>query len=238
MALFVMACGNMEEVPGSAIESEPLGEQVSELRSCSSSLDCRATCGCNPSGFCEAGFSPPPPAGFCDVAPVRACGTGADCTTGCSCSSNVCLAIGGFSPPPNCLLAPPDSYESDNSHTTASSYLGYPQLGHTFHRAGDVDWVLGATNINQLMTVEAYNVRNGASLRLDVYAYDHATRTLGALLTSVSTRVCSDFTPACLMYRTAVNVTPGVYAVKVTDTRNVPTGSDWRPTAGYDLKMY
>ncbi|MBJ6764493.1 hypothetical protein JGU66_27295 [Myxococcaceae bacterium JPH2] len=70
--------------------------------------------------------------------------------------------------------------------------MGTPQLSHTFHRAGDVDWVLGATNINMPMTVEAYNLRNGARLRLDVYAYDDATRTLGALLTSISSRVCAD----------------------------------------------
>ncbi|NOK09482.1 hypothetical protein [Corallococcus exercitus] len=172
------------------------------------------------------------------MAPVRACVTGADCTSGCVCSSNVCVNDGGFSPPANCLLAPPDSYENDNTHTSASSYQGYPQVDHTFHQARDVDWVLGATNSHQLMTVEAYNLRNSAMLRLDVYAYDHPTRTLGALLASTTTTVCSDITPSCMMYRLSVNVAPGVYAVKITDRRNVPAGSDWRPTAGYDLKMY
>lgn len=237
MALSVMACGSVEESPESAIQSDPLGEQESELRACSTDLDCRTNCRCGTGGFCVGASSPVPPAGYCDVAPVRACNTGADCMAGCLCSSNVCTNDGGFSPPANCLLAPPDPYENDNSHTTASSYLGYPQVGHTFHRAGDVDWVLGATNISQLLTVEAYN-NHGGQLRLDVYAYNHPTRTLGALLTSATTTVCSDITPACLMYRASVNVAPGVYAVKVTDLRSVPAGSDWRPTAGYDLKMY
>lgn len=237
VALFVVACGNVEEAPESTSESESLSEQEAELRACVGTLDCRTNCKCTGGVCIPGGFNPLPPQSYCDVAPVRACTTGADCTTGCDCVGNVCVS-GGFSPPPNCLLAPPDSYENDNSHTTASSYLGNPQLGHTFHRAGDVDWVLGATNINQLMTVEAYNLRYDVSLRLDVYAYDYPTRTLGALLTSTSTMVCSDLTPTCRTYRTAVNVTPGVYAVKVTEVRSVPAGSDWRPMPGYDLKMY
>ncbi|AKF86704.1 hypothetical protein MFUL124B02_31405 [Myxococcus fulvus 124B02] len=235
--MWVAGCGSVEDAPEAVGPSELVEEQGAELRACSTWLDCRSSCVCSNGVCAPGGIGPPPPAGYCDVAPVRVCNTGAECATGCSCSNNVCTP-GGFSPPPNCLLAPPDAYESDNSHTSASSYVGTPQLGHTFHRAGDADWVLGATNIHQLMTVEVYNLRNTGPLRVDVYAYDYPTRSLGALLTSTTTTVCSDFTPTCWLFRTSVNVAPGVYAVKVTDTRNTSAGSDWRPTPTYDLKMY
>ncbi|MBZ4395033.1 MULTISPECIES: hypothetical protein [unclassified Myxococcus] len=238
MSVFVAACGSVEGASEAVGPPEVVEAQSAELRACSTSLDCRANCVCT-NGVCSGGgFGPPPPAGYCDVPPVRACTTGADCASGCSCSNNVCVDNGKFSPPANCLVAPPDAYESDNSHTTASSYVGTPQLGHTFHKAQDADWVLGATSLHQLLTVEVYNLRNTGELRVDVHAYDFATRTLGALLASTQTLVCSDLTPSCRMFRTSVNVAPGVYAVKVTDTRTVPAGSDWRPTPTYDLKMY
>ncbi|AGC43340.1 hypothetical protein MYSTI_02011 [Myxococcus stipitatus DSM 14675] len=228
-----MACGSVEEAP----TPEVLEEQTSELRTCNTYLDCRSGCGCI-SGVCATAIGPPPPAGYCDVPPVRACTTGADCTNGCLCSNNVCVNDGGFSPPANCLLAPADSYESDNSHTSATSYVGTPQLNHNFHRAGDQDWVLGATNINMLMTVEIYNLRNVGGLRVELYAYNYDTRTLGTLLASTSSLVCSDIAQHCMKFKVSTNVAPGVYAVKVVDTRNVPAGSDWRPTPTYDLKWY
>lgn len=237
LSLCVMACGNVEDSPALQTGPEVLEEQVSELRSCNTSLDCRGGCSCQ-SGICTPAGGPPPPTGYCDVPPVRACNTGADCTSGCLCSNNVCVNDGGFSPPANCLLAPPDSYESDNSHTTATSYVGTPQLNHNFHRAGDQDWVLGATNTSMLMTVELYNLRNVGGLRLELYAYDYATRTLGTLLASTSSLVCSDIAQHCFKFRISANVPAGVYAVKVVDTRNVPAGSDWRPTPTYDLKWY
>lgn len=238
VSVFVSACGSVEGASEAVGPPEVVEAQSAELRACSTSLDCRANCVCT-NGVCSGGgFGPPPPAGYCDVPPVRACTTGADCASGCSCSNNVCVDNGKFSPPANCLVAPPDAYESDNSHTTASSYVGTPQLGHTFHKAQDADWVLGATSLHQLLTVEVYNPRNTGELRVDVHAYDFATRTLGALLASTQTLVCSDLTPSCRMFRASVNVAPGVYAVKVTDTRTVPAGSDWRPTPTYDLKMY
>ncbi|NRD49522.1 MULTISPECIES: hypothetical protein [Corallococcus] len=235
LALFVVGCGSVEEA---TLQSEALATQESELRVCSTDLDCVSGCGCE-GGQCISVFGPPPPAGYCDQAPVRACTTGADCTSGCNCVSNVCVNDGGFSPPANCLLAPPDSYESDNTHTTASSYLGTPQLNHSFHRQNDVDWVLVATPINQVMTVETYNLRNGPWMRIDIYAYNYATRTLGSLVGSTSSTICSQITPSCFVYRATANVVAnGVYAVKITDTRGRPSGSDYTPTAKYDLKMY
>ncbi|RKH99839.1 hypothetical protein D7Y15_38365 [Corallococcus sp. AB030] len=234
LALFVVGCGSVEEA---ALEPEALATQESELRSCSTDLDCASGCGCS-SGQCISVFGPPPPDGYCDQAPVRVCSTGSDCASGCNCVGNVCVND-GFSPPANCLLAPPDSFESDNTHTSASSYLGTPQLNHSFHRQNDVDWVLVATPINQVMTVETYNLRNGPWMRIDIYAYNYATRTLGALVGSTSSTVCSQITPSCFVYRATANVVAnGVYAVKITDTRNRPSGSDYTPTAKYDLKMY
>ncbi|GMT98758.1 hypothetical protein KH5H1_28770 [Corallococcus caeni] len=234
LALFVVGCGNVEEA---ALEPEALATQESELRACSTSLDCVSPCVCS-SGLCAVVAGPQPPAGYCDQAPVRACTTGSDCASGCNCVSNVCVDA-GFSPPANCLLAPPDSYESDNTHTVASSYNGTPQLNHSFHRQNDVDWVLVATPINQVMTVETYNLRNGPWMRIDIYAYNYATRTLGALVGSTTSTVCSQLIPSCLIYRATANVVAnGVYAVKITDTRNLPAGDDYTPTAKYDLKMY
>ncbi|NBD12199.1 MULTISPECIES: hypothetical protein [Corallococcus] len=231
---FAVGCGSVaEEAP----PVESLATQESGLRACTSSLDCVSGCTCT-SNQCVSAFGPPPPAGYCDTAPVRACTTGADCLSGCNCVGNVCVD-NGFSPPKNCLLAPPDAYENDNAHTSASSYPGSPQLNHSFHVQNDVDWVLVATPVNQVMTVETYNLRNGPTMRVDIYAYTYATRTLGQLLASTQTTVCSQITPSCQMYRTTANVVAGgVYAVKVTDLRGVPAGSDWRPTAMYDLKMY
>ncbi|WP_338277300.1 hypothetical protein [Corallococcus caeni] len=234
LALFVVGCGNVEEA---ALEPEALATQEAGLRACSTSLDCVSGCNCS-GGLCAPAIGPTPPAGYCDQAPVRACTTGSDCASGCNCVSNVCVD-GGFSPPANCLLAPPDSYESDNTHTAASSYAGTPQLNHSFHRQNDVDWVLVATPINQVMTVETYNLRNGPWMRIDIYAYNYATRTLGALVGSTTSTVCSQITPSCLIYRATANVVAnGVYAVKITDTRNRPAGDDYTPTAKYDLKMY
>lgn len=236
LSLFAAACGPVEE-QSLAPEPTALETQESELRSCSTNLDCVSGCICS-GGLCAAAVGPQPPAGYCDQAPVRACTTGSDCASGCNCVGNVCVT-GGFSPPPNCLLAPPDSYESDNTHTSASSYGGTPQLNHSFHRQNDVDWVLVATPINQVMTVEAYNLRNGPWMRIDIYAYDYATRTLGSLVGSTASTVCSQLTPSCLIYRATANVVAnGVYAVKVTDKRNLPAGDDYTPTAKYDLKMY
>jgi hypothetical protein len=232
LALFVAGCGSVEQEAPEMLET-----QEQEVRACTTSLDCRSGCGCT-SGTCQSGFSPPPPAGYCDVPPTRACTTGADCSSGCNCVGNVCVND-GFSPPANCLLAPPDSYESDNTHTTASSYTGTPQLNHSFHRQNDVDWVLVATPINQVMTVETYNLRNAPWMRIDIYAYNYGTRTLGALVGSTSSTVCSQITPSCYIYRATANVVAnGVYAVKITDARNRPAGDDYTPTAKYDLKMY
>ncbi|MCY1043615.1 hypothetical protein OV208_20010 [Corallococcus sp. bb12-1] len=235
LVMFVVGCGPVEEgVPA----EEPAVQEAGLALACANSLGCRDACYCQ-AGFCVPdGFGPPPPEGHCETPPVRACTTGSDCASGCNCVGSVCVND-GFSPPANCLVAPPDSYESDNTHSSASSYMGTPQLKHTSHRAGDADWALVATPVNQVMTVEAYNLRNGPQLRVEIYAYNYATRTLGALLASTQTTVCSQITPSCFIYRTTANVAAGgVYAVKVTDRRTVPSGSDWRPTPGYDLKMY
>nr|WP_128799159.1 hypothetical protein [Corallococcus coralloides] len=242
LALFAVGCGPVEEQP---LAPEPTAQETLETqeaalatRACTNSLGCREACTCQ-GGYCVPdGFGPPPPEGHCDQPPVRVCSTGSDCASGCNCVGNVCVND-GFSPPANCLLAPPDSYESDNTHTSASSYLGTPQLNHSFHRQNDVDWVLVATPINQVMTVETYNLRNGPWMRIDIYAYNYATRTLGALVGSTSSTVCSQITPSCFIYRATANVVAnGVYAVKITDARNRPAGSDYTPTAKYDLKMY
>ncbi|MBN8465494.1 hypothetical protein JYJ95_03170 [Corallococcus exiguus] len=234
LALFVVGCGPVE---GTAQEPESLATQESGLRTCSTDLDCVSGCGCN-SGQCVSVVGPPPPAGYCDQAPVRACMTSSDCASGCNCTGSVCVASAS-SPSVNCLVAPPDGYESDNTHTSASSYMGTPQLNHTFHNRLDIDWVLVATPVNQVLTVEAYNLRNSMTAQLDLYAYDYATRTRGALLATTQSTVCSQITPACNMYRVTANVVAGgVYAVRLVNRADTPAGSDWRPTSAYDLKMY
>lgn len=238
LALFAAACGPVEEQQAPEAEAVETQEAALTGRTCVNDLGCRQACECE-AGYCvPSAFGPPPGEGYCDVPPERACSTGADCASGCNCVDNVCVES-GFSPPPNCLLAPPDAYEGDNTHTTASSYPGTPQLNHSFHRQNDVDWVLVATPVNQVMTVETYNLRNAPTMRVEVYAYNYATRTLGALLGSTQSTVCSLLLPACQMYRVTVNVVAGgVYAVKITDKRNQPAGDDYLPTPKYDLKMY
>ncbi|MBZ4330368.1 hypothetical protein NR800_21430 [Corallococcus interemptor] len=229
LALFVVGCGSVEEA---ALET-----QEAELRSCSSILDCVSGCTCG-SGLCVPGPGPTPPAGYCDQAPVRACTTSSQCAAGCACTGSVCVASPS-NPSANCLVAPPDGYESDNTHTSASSYLGTPQLNHTFHNRLDIDWVLVATPVNQVLTVEAYNLRDNVQAQLDLYAYDYATRTRGALLATTQSKVCADFTPTCQRYRVTANVVAGgVYAVRLVNRADTPAGSDWRPTPTYDLKMY
>ena len=233
LALFVVGCGSVEE----AQEPEVLAAQESELRSCSTSLDCVSGCNCS-GGICVPGAGPTPPAGYCDQAPVRACTTSSECASGCNCTSNVCVASAS-SPTANCLVAPLDGYESDNTHTSATSYMGTPQLNHTFHNRLDIDWVLVATPVNQVLTVEAYNLRNNVIAQLDLYAYDYATRTRGALLATTQSWVCPDLTSECRRYRVTANVVAGgVYAVRLVDRADTPAGSDWRPTPTYDLKMY
>ncbi|WP_338865628.1 hypothetical protein [Myxococcus stipitatus] len=151
---------------------------------------------------------------------------------------NVCIDD-GFGPPVNCLLAPADAYESDNTHATASSYPGSPQLNHSFHRQGDIDWVIVFVPAAQLLTVETYNLRNGPAMRLDLYSYNYATRTLGTLLGSTQSRICSQPISLCDKYRVSTNAQANnVYAIKVTDMRGMPAGSDWTATPKYDLKMY
>ncbi|WP_223637648.1 hypothetical protein [Corallococcus sp. EGB] len=239
LSLFAVACGPVEE---QQLAPAPTALETQEAPltglACANNLGCRPSCECL-SGFCVPdGFGPPPPQDYCDQPPQRACSTGSDCLSGCLCQGGVCVND-GFGPPANCLLAPPDSYESDNTHTTASSYLGTPQLNHSFHRQNEVDWVLVATPVNQVMTVETYNLRNGPTMRIDIYAYNYATRTLGALLGSTSTTICSQPISSCLIYRATANVVAnGVYAVKITDRRNQPAGYDYTPTPKYDLKMY
>ncbi len=239
LLLAAVGCGNVTQ--DEVMAPPELMPQESGLltRSCVNDLNCRSGC------TCEAGYCTPdafgPPLGdpnYCDVAPVRACNTGADCISGCNCVGNVCID-NGFSPPANCLLAPADTYESDNTHLTASSYPGSPQLNHSFHRQGDVDWVIVFVPAAQLLTVETYNLRNSPTMRIDIYAYNYATRTLGALLGSTQSRICSQPISTCDKYRASANAQANnVYAIKVTDMRGVPAGSDWHPTPMYDLKMY
>ncbi|MBJ6764523.1 hypothetical protein JGU66_27445 [Myxococcaceae bacterium JPH2] len=238
LLLAVAGCGNVAQDEGLASTELATQEAPLATRACANDLGCRSACICE-AGYCVPdAFGPPPSEEYCNGAPVRACSTGADCITGCNCVSGACVDS-GFSPPANCLLAPADAYENDNTHTTASSYPGSPQLNHSFHRQGDIDWVIVFVPATQVLTVDTYNLRNGALMKVDIYAYNYATRTLGALLGSTQNRVCSSSIPACQMYRVTANAQANsVYAIKVTDLRGLPAGSDWTPTAKYDLKMY
>jgi hypothetical protein len=137
------------------------------------------------------------------------------------------------------LLAPPDAFESDNTHQTASSYLGTPQIHHTFHLLGDVDWIAVATPVNQVMTVDAYNLGNNATIRIEIYNYDYPNRRLGTLIGSTQKLICNLTHPACFVYRATANVTAGsVYMVKVIDRRTGPLGDYDLYAPYFDLRMY
>jgi hypothetical protein len=243
--LFFMACGavSTEAEQSSPQEEEEVAETAQALRSCTSNLNCAGGCECT-MGYCGPdGFSPPTPQAICDAPPQRHCSSQADCVTGCTCVSNSC-AYSGFSPPINCLASPPDGFESDDTHQTASSYLGTPQLKHTFHRLGDVDWILVATPANQVMTVDAYNLvastlGNFPQIRIEIYNYNYANRSLGTLIGSTQSLICNNITPACFVFRATANVTAGsVYAVKVIDRRTGPLNNYDVAGPSYDLKMY
>ncbi|MBU8893966.1 hypothetical protein KRR26_00035 [Corallococcus sp. M34] len=238
LLLVAVGCGNVAQEE--AVASPELATEEASLadRTCVNTLSCRAACTCVAGTCVPDDFGPPVSQAFCNVAPVRECSSGADCITGCNCVSGACVDS-GFSPPANCLLAPADSYENDNTHTTASSYPGSPQLNHSFHRQGDVDWVIVFVPTTQVLNVETYNLRNGPAMKLEIYAYNYATRTLGALLGSTQDYICRLPVSSCFVYRVSANAQANnVYAIKVTDMRGLPSGSDWTPTPKYDLKMY
>lgn len=241
--LSFMACGAADPEPEQLVPQEISVETQSDTptRPCTSDLNCAGGCQCT-AGYCGPdGFGPPTPQDVCNAPPRRACSSAADCVSGCSCSGGFCQNSGGFS---NCLASPPDAFESDNSHLTASSYLGTPQLKHTFGKVGDVDWILVATPVNQVMTVDAYNLRasqlgNFPQIRIEIYNYDYATRTLGTLIGSTQSLICNYLSTSCYVYRTTANVTAGsVYAVKVIDRRTGTLNDYDLAGPGYDLKMY
>ncbi|MFB1484626.1 hypothetical protein [Corallococcus sp. RDP092CA] len=238
LLLVTIGCGNVTQDEALAPTELMSQEAGIATRTCVNGLGCTTACQCA-AGYCVPDdLGPPVSQEHCNQAPVRECSTGADCSSGCNCVGNVCVND-GFSPPANCLLAPADAYESDNTHLTASSYPGSPQLNHSFHRQGDIDWVIVFVPATQLLTVETYNLRNGPKMRIDIYAYNYATRTVGALLGSTQSYLCSGPNPLCNVYRATANAQANnVYAVKVTDLRGMPAGSDWTPTPKYDLKMY
>ncbi|MFY1831992.1 hypothetical protein ACN47A_39125 [Myxococcus fulvus] len=235
----LVGCGSIEEeAPADALRT-----QAGTLRSCTSDLNCSGYCQCR-SGACVPADvipGPPPPTIDCDAPPLRTCSTGADCITGCGCQGGVCTRNVPSSNT-NCLLVPPDAFENDDTHLTASAY-GAPQLKHTFHRVGDVDWILVYTPVAQVMTVQAYNVGSYQGLRVELYAYDYNNRTLGARLSSGQGPSCDPVYPQCRNVTITGNVAAqGAYVVKVTDLRTLPQGDYDTLTPGneprYDLRMY
>lgn len=245
--LVLMACGAVDTEPEQSSPQEPLVETQAQAltRACTSDLNCTTGCACNRGSCGPNGISPATPQRVCDAPPQRTCSSQADCISGCRCVNNVCEnKIPDFSPLPNCLLSPPDAFESDDTHETASSYLGTPQLGHTFHLVGDVDWILVATPANQVMTVDAYNLRPNTfgsfpMIRIEIYKYNYANRSLGAQIGSTESPICNDLVPSCWVIRAKANVTAGsVYAVKVIDRRTGPLNDYDLSGPSYDLKMY
>ncbi len=213
--LCFMGCGAVNSEPDESSYEEELVETEAQAltRACTSDLNCNAGCTCN-MGTCGPDmFGPATPQSVCDT------------------------------PPPN-SSSPPDAFESDNSHKSASSYMGTPQRNHTFHVVGDVDWTLVATPTNQVMTVDAYNLRastlgNYPMIRIEIYKYNYATRTLGALVGSTQSLICNYLTTSCFIFRATANVTAGsVYAVKIIDRRTGPLNDYDVSGPSYDLKMY
>jgi hypothetical protein len=241
--LFFMACGVENTEPDPSSPQEETAATAQALRSCTSDLNCAGGCQCTMGSCGPDGFGPPTPQSICDAPPKRYCSSQADCVSGCNCISNSC-ENDGFSPPANCLASPPDGFESDDTHQTASSYLGTPQLDHTFHSVGDVDWILVATPVNQVMTVDAYNLRastlgNSPQIRIEIYNYNYANRSLGTLIGSTQSLICNYFSASCYVYRATANVTAGsVYAVKVIDRRTGPLNDYDLAGPSYDLEMY
>ncbi|PTL77262.1 hypothetical protein [Vitiosangium sp. GDMCC 1.1324] len=235
-ALIAAGCG--ETLPSERIESAPV-EGVSEAaltyRYCSSGLDCGLGCVCQANQCVNDGFGPPNP--DCGSPPVRSCTTSSDCRSACTCVSGKCQPD-GFSPPYGyCHLPPPDAFESDNTAATASSYLGSPQLNHTFHELGDVDWVAVYFGVAGAAKFEAYNIKNGASVYLDVYTYNNGSA--GSYVAGAG-HVCNDpFNAACRVARVTVNVPAGsAYYVRVRNLNDTAHNVYNQSAPGYDLRIY
>lgn len=154
-------------------------------RFCTYDNDCVGSCFCNGNQCAWPPIGPVPPAGYCDQAPVRSCSDASDCRDSCLCLDGACVqgVLPGPLPPlefmPRCHLPPPDSYEDDDKWPNWSAYLGTPQV-HSFHDAGDRDWVAVYFGVGGSVRFETYGLKYGANTKLKVFEF--ASLVKGALV--------------------------------------------------------
>lgn len=214
------SCAESTE-PGEPGGSEPtLGEAeqaVNGVRYCDEDWDCSSACTCS-QGTCQpSGFGPPGDPGICAQPPERACATAADCRSACDCTAGLCQPDGFGPPPPQdwCAQPPPDQYEYNDSLTSASSYLGAPQL-HTFWDRSDEDFIW--IYVPSAMTV-TFDTSESAGTDMTLYRYDSTVwPPVEAYFTPIAYNddKCGFwFSPYCWGSRITTAATPGLYAVNV-----------------------
>ncbi|HHH10725.1 MAG TPA: hypothetical protein ENK23_01435 [Sorangium sp.] len=156
-------------------------------RSCSFDNDCAYGCQCHEELCVQRLLAGPLPPNI-DCAqppPARHCSTAADCQHGCYCNAGLCAmgVLPGPLPPanlmPRCHLPPPDSYEADNQWYAWSPYLGTPQ-SHSFHTAGDSDWIAVYFGVAGNVRFSTYALTHDADTLLKVYHFDNQVK--GALV--------------------------------------------------------
>lgn len=217
-------------------------------RYCSEAFQCNITCDCI-SGTCQPdGFGPPSSPAYCAAPPHRACTIGSDCRAGCACAGGFC-APDGFGPavsPDTCAQPPPDAFEDNDIHNRATNYLGAPQIGHTFHDRGDIDWILVYFGQAMTATFETYNLAGGANTSVEVYAYDfnpyplpYGSSQLGALVGANDDVCWSWYLPQCQASQVVVSVpADSIYAIRINNTNDASRRIYSQEAPSYDFWIH
>ena len=232
------------DAPGAAGEprTEAAGDVFTEaVRYCSEHFDCNSACACT-NGTCQPdGFGPPPEGDYCAQPPKRACSSSSNCRSSCVCAGGFCQED-GFGPFPEgdyCARPLPDAYESNDSYTSPTSYLGSPQTGHNFHDPGDEDWILVYFGSAMTATFETDNNVNGANTYLEVYSYNYATGQLGAPAGANDDKCGFWWSSTCWGSRVVASVPANsVYAIRVSNTTDDGRSVYDQNAPGYSFRIY
>ena len=173
------------EAKASTAEDSTSGEQSLTAKyptaplSCTQNNDCLAACVCGSTGQCQnSGVGPVPPAGFCNQAPVRSCTQNSDCRDTCNCDKSGHCSQPRIGPPPPyeaCHLPPPDQYEVDDQWPDWKPYQAQPQV-HSFHTAGDRDWIAVYFGFAGNYRFETFNLRYRADTKIKVFEFNAGTK--------------------------------------------------------------
>jgi hypothetical protein len=148
-------------------------------------------------------------------------------------------------PPPDAFEAH-DVYENDDIHNRTTNYMGVPQIGHTFHDRGDVDWILVYFGQAMTATFETYDLAGGANTSVEVYAYNfnpyplpYGSSQLGALV-GANDDVCGYwYLPQCQASRVVVSVPANsIYAIRINNTSDASRRIYSQEAPSYDFWIH